>query len=458
MFAVPVSYLEDASGYQGEAEALFAPESVEELRDVLERAHANAVPVTVAGAGTGVAGGRCAQGGWVVSVEKFRQLEIGQSSARVGAAVSLKDLQAAAVPTGQFYAPDPTEYSAALGGTIATNASGSRSFRYGDTRRHVMGMTVVLIDGTVLELKRGQAAPFEIPSLPMPATTKHSAGYWLKPGMDYLDLFIGSEGTLGVVTEAEVRLLPNVAHLLTGVVFFASEAGALAAVEAWRGVDRLRMLEYLDAGSIELLRPKYPETPGEARGALLIEQELDSEDSPEVDAWLDRLDAAEAMGEASWFASTAADRERFRRFRHALPEAVNDTVRRNGFLKLGSDFAVPIAKNGEMMAFYRRRLDEQFPGRYVIFGHIGDAHVHVNILPTCQEEFDRGKELMTAFATHAVTLGGTVGAEHGLGKRKAHFLELQYSRQQLDSMMAVKRRLDPKWLLGRGTLFPVPPA
>lgn len=456
MSAVPISYLEDASGFQGQAEALMIPETLEQLQGVLRRAHADGVPVTVVGSGTGVAGGRCAQGGWVVSVEKFRRLEPGPGSAHVGAAVALKDLQAAVLPTGQFYAPDPTEYSAALGGTIATNASGSRSFRYGDTRRHVLGLTVVLIDGTVLELRRGDAVPFEIPAIPMPATTKHSAGYWLKAGMDYLDLFIGSEGTLGVVTEAEVRLLPNVTHLLTGVIFFGSDDGALAAVEAWRGVERLRMLEYVDAGSIGLLRPKYSEIPAEAQAALLIEQELDAEDSPEVDAWLDRLDAAGAMGEASWFASTAADRERFRRFRHALPESVNDTVRRNGFLKLGSDFAVPVAKNREMMAYYQRRLSQEFPGKNVIFGHIGDAHVHVNILPASQDEFDRGKAMMAEFAVQAVALGGTVGAEHGLGKRKAHFLELQYTREQLDSMMAVKRRLDPKWLLGRGTLFPAP--
>lgn len=456
MSAVPISYLEDASGFQGSADALFVPGSLEELREVLVRASNAGTPVTVVGSGTGVAGGRCAQGGWVVSVEKFRSLDIRKGSARVGAAVALKDLQAAALPSGQFYAPDPTEYSAALGGTIATNASGSRSFRYGDTRRHVLALQVALMDGSVLSLRRGQPPPFPIPDVPMPATTKHSAGYWLRQGMDYLDLFIGSEGTLGVVTEAEVQLLPVVEHLLTGVIFFESDQAALAAVEAWRGVPLLRMLEYIDEGSIRLLRPKYPEIPSSARAALLIEQELDAEDSPEVDRWLERLEEATPLGEASWFASTATDRERFRRFRHALPESVNDTVRRNGFLKLGSDFAVPVARNGEMMAFYQQRLAAEFPGKHVVFGHIGDAHVHVNILPESQQEFDRGKELMNEFARQAVALGGTVGAEHGLGKRKAHLLRFQYSTEQLEAMTSVKRRLDPKWLLGRGTLFPVP--
>jgi FAD/FMN-containing dehydrogenase len=453
---IPISYLEDASGYTGEAEALFVPESEDGVLDVLRRAKAEGKPVTVVGAGTGVAGGRCAHGGWVLSVEKFRRLETGAGRAAVGAAVALKDLQAAAQASGQFYAPDPTEYSAALGGTIATNASGSRSFRYGDTRRHVLGLKVALMDGTLLELTRGQPVPFPIPDVPMPGTTKHSAGYWLRPGMDYLDLFIGSEGTLGVVLEAEVQLLPAPKHLLTGVIFFSDDEAALAAVDAWRGVAELRMLEYLDDGSIKLLRPKYPEIPAIAHAALLIEQELESEDSPEVDAWLERLDEAHALGEASWFAGNAADRERFRRFRHALPESVNDIVRRNGFLKLGSDYAVPVERNREMMACYRARLEQEFPDHYVIFGHIGDAHVHVNILPASQREFERGKELMLQFARDAVALGGTVGAEHGLGKRKAHLLKLQYTPEQLGAMMAVKRRLDPDWLLGRETLFPVP--
>jgi FAD/FMN-containing dehydrogenase len=107
-----------------------------------------------------------------------------------------------------------------------------------------------------------------------------------------------------------------------------------------------------------------------------------------------------------------------------------------------------------MLAFYRETLDRHFPGRYVIFGHIGDAHVHANILPASPGEFTLAQDLMAGFARQAVALGGTVSAEHGLGKRKAHLLALQYAPEHLEAMRAVKRRLDPQWLLGRGTLFP----
>ncbi|HEX6897751.1 MAG TPA: FAD-linked oxidase C-terminal domain-containing protein, partial [Bryobacteraceae bacterium] len=106
----------------------------------------------------------------------------------------------------------------------------------------------------------------------------------------------------------------------------------------------------------------------------------------------------------------------------------------------------------DMLACYHGRLREH-GFDYVIFGHIGDAHVHVNILPSSQADFDLGQKLMLDFARQAVVLGGTVSAEHGLGKRKAKLLEIQYTSEQIDAMKQVKRRLDPDWLLNRGTLF-----
>jgi FAD/FMN-containing dehydrogenase len=449
------AYLEDASGFRGNADAVYVPAGERELCAILHEASEKIVPVTIAGGGTGVAGGRVPFGGWVISVEKFTRIQIDQGSATAGAGVVLRDLQKAAVPSGQFYAPDPTEDAAFIGGTIATNASGSRSFLYGDTRRHVLGLTVVLIDGTVLNLSRGDKIDFDVQPISVPRTTKHSAGFLLYPGMDAIDLFIGSEGTLGVITEARLRLLPTPAELLAGVVFFASDEEALDAVDVWRSVPRLRMLEYFDAGALDVLRPQYSEIPANAKAALLMEQEIQNTD--EIDFWDAGLTDAHALVEQSWFATTDQDRERFRRFRHAVPEAVNDIVRRRGLMKMGTDFAVPIERNREMLRLYREALAGSFPGPYVICGHIGDAHVHVNMMPRDAEEAEKAKALITSFARKAVELGGTVGAEHGLGKRKAHFLEIQYSPEEIASMKAVKSRFDPHWLLGRGTLF-TPPA
>jgi FAD/FMN-containing dehydrogenase len=436
------AYLEDASGFRGHADRLFIPESEREVSEVLRQASLTGTPVTIAGAGTGVTGARVPFGGWVLSLENFRRLEIRPGSALAGAGVLLRDLHAQAAATGQFYPPDPTETTAAIGGTIATNASGARTFRYGPTRRYVLALRVILADGTVHEYRRGQKLDFAPGALSLPHSTKHTAGYYLQPDMDWVDLFIGSEGTLGVVTEAELRLLPAPAALLAGVVFFSGDEQALDAVDAWRSVPGLRMLEYFDRASLDLLgRP--------AGAAILFEQQLQSDDDPAIDQWEPRV----AGAVDTWFALSARDRERLREFRHSLPEKVNAVVRSRGFLKLHSDYAVPVARNREMLACYRRHLEADFPGRYVLFGHIGDAHLHVNILPSSAEDCQRGARLLEDFARQAVALGGTVSAEHGLGKRKKHLLRLQYNAADIERMKAVKRRLDPQWLLGRGTLF-----
>ena len=446
-------YLVDASGYTGSADRILVPQSEAEVAQVLCDAAAGRTAVTVSGAGTGLTGGRVPHGGWVISTERLNSIEIHTGYAVCGSGALLRDLQSAAGPSRQFYAPDPTEWGASIGGTIATNASGSRSFRYLDTRRHVRALHVVLASGETLHLRRGEKPPFELPSIPAPATTKNTAGYYLRPDMDYLDLFIGSEGTLGIVTQAELTLLPAPRGLFTGVVFFDSDESALEAVGAWRLIPALQMLEYMDAASLDLLRARFPEIPGDARAALLIEQETGGGEDAE-DAWFERLEASGALLEASWFATSAADRERFRRFRHAVPEAVNDLVRHNNLTKMGSDFAVPIAADRAMLRIYREALDRDFPGRYVIFGHIGDAHLHANILPANDVEWQRARQLMTEFAHRAVELGGTVSAEHGLGKRKRDFLAVQFTPEQIGSMKRVKARLDPHGLLGRDTLFP----
>jgi len=430
--------IKDASGYAGRAEQVFTPANETEVAAILRRASAENVPLTVIGALTGLTGGAAPESGWGLSLSRLKRLDISQGSARVGAGVLLRDVQAAAAAAGQLYAPDPTENTSSIGGNIANNASGSRSFRYGATRKHVRALRVAFMDGTIREFRRGEPIDFDVPRIAFPRTTKHSAGYPLEPGMDFVDLFIGSEGTLGVVTEAELCLLPAPGELLGGVVFFSSDEAALDAVDRWRPTPGLGMLEYLDRPSLAMMDLPHA-------AALIVEMEGDAD-----------LDMAGALEEQSWFAMSAADRERFRQFRHALPERVNDRIRRTGFIKIGTDYAVPIERNREMLAIYRRELGQELPGKYVIFGHIGDAHLHVNVFPETAPEFERAKALMTELARAAVSLGGTVGAEHGLGKRKAYLLEVQYSTAEIEAMRAVKSRFDPQWLLGRGTLFGQP--
>jgi FAD/FMN-containing dehydrogenase len=426
----------DASGYPGSADQVFSPESEAQFVEILQRASAENVPITVMGALTGVTGGAAPQVGWGLSLAKLRVINIEQGKATVGPGVLLREVQAAAAATGQFYAPDPTENTSSIGGNIATNASGSRSFRYGATREHVLALRVALLDGHVIEVRRGQPVDFDVPALPLPRTTKHSAGYRLQPGMDYVDLFVGNEGTLGVVTQAKLQLLPAAGEILGGVVFFPSQEAALDAVDRWRSAPGLRMLEYLDNKSLKMMDVAH-------QAALMIEIEGDAE-----------LDMSGSLEHDSWFATSAADRERFRQFRHSLPERVNARIRRSGFMKLSTDYAVPLDKNREILATYQTRLQQAVGDNFVIFGHIGDAHLHINTFSISPEQFAAAKAVTTELARDAVSLGGTVGAEHGLGKRKAHLLEIQYLPAEIEAMRTVKRRFDPHWILGQGTLFP----
>jgi FAD/FMN-containing dehydrogenase len=430
-----VPEITDTSLYPGHADQILTPRDEPELLEILNRAHTQQIPVTFMGALTGVTGSAVPKEGWAISLTRLNHLEIAPGKAKAGPGVLLRDLQSGAARSNQFYAPDPTENTASIGGNIAANASGSRSFRFGATREHVLALRVALITGEVIEVRRGQPVNFKVPAIPLPRTTKHSAGYRLAPGMDLVDLFIGAEGTLGVVTEAELRLLPPPGELISGVVFFPSDEAALDAVDQWRKAPGLRMLEYLDAASLQMMDVPH-------KAALIIEHDADTD-----------LDTTGALEDDSWFAISASDRERFRVFRHTLPERVNDRIRRSGFMKLSTDYAVPIDQGREMLSIYRKHLVDP----YVIFGHIGDAHLHINTFSDSPERFERNKALMTDLARAAVDLGGTVGAEHGLGKRKAHLLEVQYAPAEIEAMRAVKRRFDPDWLLGRGTLFPWEP-
>jgi FAD/FMN-containing dehydrogenase len=271
--------------------------------------------------------------------------------------------------------------------------------------------------------------------------------------MDWIDLFCGSEGTLGVVLEAELALLPIPEDLFTAIVFFSSDDDAIDAVEAWRPVPRLQMLEYVDRKALDMIRSRFPDIPKRAEAALLIE----SQGGTDVDDWEQRLEAASALIDGSWFAVSAQDRERFRRFRHTLPEVVIDTVRRRGFKQIGTDYAVPLHRNRDILRIYHEWLDAADIGLYMCFGHIGDAHVHINVLPETAQQAETATNLLMDLAKEVVAMGGTVSAEHGLGKQKAHLLSLQYEPEHIEAMMSVKRRMDPQWLLGRGTLFPYPP-
>jgi D-lactate dehydrogenase (cytochrome) len=517
------NFLADSSNMKGgHASRVLVPESAEEVAEALAQATRERTPVTVAGAGTGIVGGRVPFGGVVLSTERLNRVgefvkEEGGGRVSGGAGVVLAELQREVRAKGLLYPPDPTETNCYLGGTVATNASGARTFKYGPTRRYVRRLKVALATGDLLDVRRGEtfadasgrfrlqlgggrSIEARLPSYAMPATRKHAAGYYVAPGMDLIDLFIGSEGTLGVVTEVEFSLLPRPEGVLAGVVFFRREEDLLAFVREARerslatraaaervrhervsrgersssgegrssangeqflkgeessptdGLDA-RALEYFDAEALKFLRERYPLVPLGAAGAVFFEQEtsVQTEDALMAE-WLGLVEKHGALADDSWFGTNEHDRAEMRAFRHALPVMVNEWLARRGQRKVSTDMAVPDEAFPAMLMFYKDTLRA---GRlqYVIFGHIGDNHVHVNILPRDDMEQIAAREVYGRFIERAVHLGGTISAEHGVGKLKREYLRALYGERHLREMAALKRAFDPACVLGRGNMF-----
>jgi D-lactate dehydrogenase (cytochrome) len=474
-------YLTDASFIRGgSADRVVFPESAHEVAEILASASRDRVPVTVSGAGTGTVGGRVAFGGVVLATDRLNRIKsITSTSAVAEAGVVLSDFQKAVEAQGQLYPPDPTERSCFLGGTVATNASGSRTFKYGPTRKYINRATIALANGTLLDLRRGQLKANEdridiplpdgtrlqaqLPSYRMPHTRKNATGYFVAPNMDILDLFIGSEGTLGVIVEVETALIKKPESIVSGVVFFTTENDVLSFVAEARakslatrqtsssGLDA-RALEYFDRESLSFLRQKYPTIPEAATAAVFFEQETTSktEDSL-LSAWMSLVEGHNALGD-SWFAANEPDQAKLREFRHQLPVLMNEWFARYGQKKVSTDMAVPDGAFPRLLQMYRHTLAESGL-RYTIFGHIGDNHIHVNILPRNDEEAMKSRELYVRFLKYAASVGGTLSAEHGIGKLKRDYLPIFFTEENLREMAALKLAFDPAGILGRGNMF-----
>ncbi|HEX8287148.1 MAG TPA: FAD-binding oxidoreductase [Pyrinomonadaceae bacterium] len=486
------NYLIDASNLPGGyAEKLFIPETTQQIAEILKQANGNRVPLTVSGARTGTVGGAIPFGGFLISLEKLNRIkEINREKlyARVGSGVLLTDLQKAVESENLFYPPDPTEWSCQVGGTVATNASGARSFKYGATRRFVRRLEIVLPDGEILDLKRGEfvsknnfieietssgkTIKIKLPTYLQPNVRKNASGYFSGASIDAIDLFIGSEGTLGIITEIELALLTKPEGFLSGIVFFKDEKDLLAFVDEARELSfgnreiedqKLKtknqnaidatLIEYFDENSLKFIAEKFSQVPTNARGAIFFEQETSVESEDELfERWNELLEKHNADLESSWFTTTEQDLIKMREFRHALPVSVNERIVRYKQRKVGTDMAVPDEHFASFLRFYKRKLDESGLD-YVIFGHIGDNHLHANILPKNESEAKKAKHLYGRFIAQAIMLGGTISAEHGIGKLKSKYLNVMFGERYLNEMAELKRQFDPNGVLNRGNMF-----
>ena len=204
---------------------------------------------------------------------------------------------------------------------------------------------------------------------------------------------------------------------------------------------------------MKFIKDKFSEVPDEMAGAIFFEQEtVEADEDALFNEWNELLEKHHAETDASWFTTTAPDREKMREFRHALPVAVNEWIVRHRQRKVSTDIAVPDAEFASMLRFYRQSLKASNL-QYVIFGHIGDCHLHVNILPKDAGEATRAKHLYGRFIAQGIMLGGTISAEHGIGKIKSKYLYVQYGERYLNEMAELKRAFDPQGILGRNNMF-----
>jgi D-lactate dehydrogenase (cytochrome) len=502
-------YLVDSANFPGgHAAGVVVPRSTAEVAEIL-RSGATILPI---GAQSSLTGGATPMGETILSTAKLTTIaDAGAGRVTVGAGVTVAAMQEWLGQRQAWYPPSPTFAGACAGGIVATNAAGASTFKYGSTRPWVEALTIVLADGTILELPRGAmrardgrfrldtisgARDVPVPAYRMPEVAKRSAGYHAEPDMDLVDLFIGSEGTLGVITHVTFRTLQPAPHLALALVPCPTEAGALALVaalrdaseEAWRarrpGAVDVSAIEHMDRRSIAIAREDGAllrhnvSIPAATEVLLLVQLELEAgldagrafqqiQDSLSdggdngLAGFCRMLDRAGVIDDAEIAlphdTRRAAD---FLAIREAVPAGVNHRVaaaKRSidpRIEKTAADMIVPFARFAEMMEVYRagfssRGLD------FAIWGHLSDGNVHPNVIPRSLDDVVRGKEAILEFGQHVARLGGCPLAEHGVGRSpvKQALLRQLYGPDGLAQMRAVKRALDPEWRLAPGVIF-----
>jgi len=513
------TYLSDESKLSPEPFSyLFFPKDETELATILRKMSDRKIGVTIAGARTGLAGGCVPQKGALISLENFDQIQsvfydnaAGEWRIQVQCAVTLRSLDeqitlknfpeiercgnpAALKSLKRFkqdasryiYPPDPTEMSASIGGTVATNASGACTFRYGPTRSWVRGLRVMLPNAEILNIPRGKyfasssgefivcdskgtRSTIRLPSYQMPRT-KNAAGFFTAPHMDLIDLFIGSEGCIGIITEVIVALLEHT-DKISIVQFLKSDEHAIDLVNSLRDKKpcQFDFIEFYSGNALDLLRQRQmqepksvdmPPIPEQAKAALFFEFDFNPlAENYNFAALQKTLAGCNASISDSWAAYEKRELLRLKNFRHVLPETINgiiaDRKKNHPTLhKLGTDLAVPDEHLSDMWQIYKNTLDRSNL-QWVAFGHIGNNHLHINILPRNETELQDGLKIYKQLAAKAVKFGGSISAEHGIGKLKIKFLEQMYSPEQINEMKAVKLTIDPDFLLNPGNIFAI---
>ncbi len=478
------AYLHDAAHTPGgHTPAVLLPRAEGEVAWALRQPG----PLLAVGAQSSLTGGATPFGERLLSLSRMDALlSIGPDRARAQAGLALLPFEAALKERGLRYPPAPTWRGATLGGVASTNAAGAATFRHGTTRDWVRALTVVLPAGDVLDVERGQCVArageaFEIaradgsltrvptPTYALPDVPKRSAGYHAAPELDLVDLFVGSEGTLGVITEVEVRLAPAVAEWMA-LVPCRDDAHAFTLTRALREASRsgtlaVAAIESIDARCVALLAEEGKAVPrGCAGGALFVTLEPHAAGDDPLEPLLALLEAhGAADGVEVAGPDEPARQHALAEMREAVPVAVGERLGRAQrsdprVRKAAADMIVPFDRVPAMVAawheaFSRRGLD------HAIWGHLSDGNLHANALMTTGEQVALADAALLETGRAVIAMGGCPMSEHGVGRNpvKQALLRDLLGEDGLAQMRRMKAALDPEGKLAPGVMIPRTP-
>jgi FAD/FMN-containing dehydrogenase len=444
------AHARDASGLELVPEAVSRPTSAGEVAETVREFASAGMSVTPAGSQTSMTGSSITSEGALMSLtgmSRIIDIDSDRRIARVEPGVRIGDLNRALESYDLLFAPDPTsENDATIGGSIACNASGARTLHYGPTRNHVAGLRVVHADGSIKSYTRDHPE-------------KNCVGYWMV--QDPVDWFVGSEGTLGIVVEADLSLVDKPLATTGLAIPFETLDHALGFVVAARDsrTRSARCLELFDDQALTIAgsasgRP-WPEI---VQALIYLEDDagIDSTTDDVLAYWLDLAEQNEALSNDIRVFQSASELREARIIRHSVPATMNErgaAFRSKGGRKVSTDWAVPYAKLADALRESAIAIERHGASAPVTYGHAGNGHPHQNFIAEDEGSLERINAAVHETLQRVISMGGTVSAEHGLGKLKRHWMALQLSPSQMGVMRQIKHALDPSGIFSPGNIF-----